>query len=89
MSDTLCSSGTFHLNQYYHFFDAPDVISYTRFHRRSNPQSLMHAAEVVVHVEKRDCPHMILDFLGERIRQASKAAHFHPHREILAPDMAG
>jgi len=30
---------------------------------------------------------VVLDFLAERIRQARKAAHGHPHREILALDV--
>jgi hypothetical protein len=49
----------------------------------------VNPAEVVVHVVKGDRGNVILDLLGERIGQAGEAAHLHPHREILALDVAG
>jgi len=55
----------------------------TSSHRRSNPQSLMDAREVVVHVENRESVKVVGEFLGKRVRQASEAAHTHPHVEIL------
>lgn len=43
----------------------------------------MDAAEVVVHVVKADCRHVVLDLLGERVGEACEPAHAHPHREVL------
>lgn len=48
--------------------------SQARFHRRSHPQALMHLREVVVHVEQRDGVRVVLDLLGEGVRQAREAA---------------
>jgi len=42
------------------------------------------ANEVVVHEMKRDGCDVMLDSLGETICEASKAAHVHPHGEVLA-----
>ena len=61
----------------------------TSFHRRSHPKGLMHAPEVVPHVEQRNHVHVVLNLLGERIGQTSESAHLHPHCEVLALDEAG
>src|ERR1022692_2901755 len=49
----------------------------------------MLAPEIVVHHVKRHGRRMVLDFFTERIRQSREPAHGHPHREILAFDIAG
>ena len=41
------------------------------------------SAKVLVHVMQRNHVAMIVDFLAESIGQASKAAHLHPHGEVL------
>lgn len=33
--------------------------------------------------------HVVFEFLGERIRHASVAAHVHPHGQVLALDVRG
>jgi hypothetical protein len=50
----------------YQFLDTPNVVCYARLHRRSDAQSLVNAAEVVVHVVKRDGATVIFQLLGER-----------------------
>ena len=39
----------------------------------------MDANEIVVHVKNRQSRDVVLDLLGERISQASVAAHSHAH----------
>jgi len=48
----------------------------------------MHTPEVVVHVEQRDLVHVVVEFLGEAIRQPSEPAHVHSHGQVLALDVA-
>jgi len=59
----------------------------SRFHRRGNPQGLMHATEVVPHVEQCDLVRVVLDLFGKGIGQPGKAAHSHSHVEVLAFDV--
>ena len=49
----------------------------------------MHTAEVVPHEIERHGRRVVLDLLRERIGQAREAAHRHPHRQVLALDVAG
>lgn len=49
----------------------------------------MNSAEIVVHSVKRNRACVVLDFLGESICQPSESPHCHPHREILAINVAG
>jgi hypothetical protein len=58
------------------------------FHRRSDPQRLMHARKVVVHMEQGDHRNVVLNLLAEGIRQASEAPHIHPHVEVLSLHVA-
>ena len=44
------------------FFDTPNVVADTSFHRRSDAQSLMDSAEVVVQIQRNHVP-MIVYFL--------------------------
>lgn len=61
----------------------PHMGTQSGFHRSRNAERLMHAHEVVVHVEQRNRVNMILKLLAERVGQASEAPHIHPHVEIL------
>jgi hypothetical protein len=46
----------------------------------------VNANEVVINEVPGDRGHVIPDLFAERIRQARKAAHVHPRREVLALD---
>src|ERR1017187_556284 len=59
------------------------------FHRRGDAQRLMHTREIVAHVKQRNHRDVVVQLFAERIRQASKAPHVHPHVEILALHEAG
>ena len=48
-------------------FDAPNVVGNPGFHRRSDAQTLVNPAEVIVHVVQRDGPKVIIHFLAKRI----------------------
>jgi len=84
-------SGTvsFLVQQGNHFFQTPNVIGDASGHRRSNAQGLVNPAEVVIHKVQRDCGLVILNLLGKAIGQPGKAAHPHPHCEILPFNKAG
>src|ERR1039458_6953458 len=60
------------------------MITNPRFHRRGNAQSLMDAAEVVVHMKQRQHSDVIFKFLTESIRQSSETPHVHPLVKILS-----
>jgi hypothetical protein len=47
----------------------------------------MDAAEIVVHEINREGVLVILNLLGVGVREAGKAPHGHPHRQILAFDV--
>jgi hypothetical protein len=49
----------------------------------------LDASEIVVHVVKGDHRLVVVELLGEGVRQPREAAHVHPHREVLALDVAG
>lgn len=49
------------------FFQRPHMIGKTRFHRRSNPQGLMDAAEIVVGVVDRNHVAVVLEFLRRHL----------------------
>src|SRR5258708_8967535 len=61
----------------------------TRFHRRSNTKCLMHAREIVVHVEQRNHRNVVFNLLTECVSESCKSAHVHSHVKILALDVAG
>src|SRR5882672_2979867 len=48
----------------------------------------MNLGEVIEHVVKRNGAGVIVDLLAESVSQPSKAPHVHPHREVLALDVA-
>ena len=47
----------------------------------------MHAAEVVIRKVQRNRLAVVLDLLGEPIRQAREVAHGHSHRQVLPLDV--
>ena len=51
------------------------MVRVARFHRGSDAQRLMHAAEVVVHVMQRHGPTVIVELLAESIRQVVESAY--------------
>jgi hypothetical protein len=59
-----------------------------RLYRRRYSQSLMHAAEIVVHEIERDGPTVILNLLRECVCEPRKTTHSHPHGQILALNVA-
>jgi len=64
------------------------MLTETSFHRRGKAQGLMNAPKVMVHVKQRNHRNVIVQLLAERIRQASKATHLHPHIQILPFNVA-
>jgi hypothetical protein len=63
-----------------HFFNCPNMVCDSRFHRGSDAQTGMHAAEVVVHEVNRNRVKVIFDFLAESVRESREATHLHSHR---------
>ena len=53
------------------------MIRYASLHRRRDAQCLMDAAEIVVGVVDRNHVRVILELLGERIRQSRKTPDAH------------
>ena len=49
------------------FFDRPNMVGDTRFHRGSDAQGLMNPAEIVVHEVKGDSSRVIVYLLGKGI----------------------
>jgi hypothetical protein len=47
----------------------------------------MHTAEVVVSKPERYSRRMILDLLGESVRQARESGHLHSHGQVLSFDL--
>src|SRR5438128_1612228 len=52
-------------------------------------ERLMLPSKIIIHHVKRDGCGVVLDFLAERICQASEAPHPHPHRKVGALNVAG
>lgn len=65
------------------------MVQQSAFHCRGNAQRGMYAAEVVIHEPERHSRRVVLDFLRERIREASESANAHPHRKVLALNKTG
>src|SRR5689334_7254203 len=65
------------------------MIADTGRHRRSSAKRLMYAGEIVPHVEQGYLILMVLNLLGESIRQPGESAHLHPHGEVLTLNIAG
>ena len=64
------------------------MIANPRFHCWRHAKRLVNSAKIVVHVMQSDRRFQIRDLLGEPISQPSKPAHGHPHREVLALNVA-
>src|SRR5438270_3619199 len=58
-------------------------------HRWRDSQGLVNPSKIVVNKVDCHCRDMVLDFLGKGIGEARKAAHPHPHGEILAFNITG
>src|SRR5436305_326666 len=74
-------------------FQRPDVIGHAGSHRGSPRVALlqapMRASEVVVHEVQGDRMGEVLDFAAEPVGEPREAPHPHPHRQVLALDVAG
>lgn len=60
------------------------MITDASFHRWSNSQGLMNAAEVVVHMKQCQHSDVIFELLTEGIGQPGEPPHVHPHIKILS-----
>src|SRR6266511_2915770 len=71
----------------------PDVIRHASGHRGRSwigvGERLVSAPEVVVHEMQANHRRVVLDLLGEPVGEAGKAAHAHPHRQVLPLDVRG
>src|ERR1039457_2263484 len=72
-----------------HFFDAPNVVADTRFHRWRHAQGFMYTTKIIVHVVNGDRGDMVLNLFRVSVRQASEAAHVHPHGQVLPLNVTG
>ena len=66
----------------------PRSVSNASSHCRSSLDGRMDTAEIVVHEVERHRVRVHLDFLAEGVGQSRESPHRHPHREILALDVA-
>ena len=64
------------------------MVAHASRHCGRNPQGLMDAPEIVIHVKERDCVAMIVQLLAKGVGQPREAPHSHPHVEILALNVA-
>src|ERR1035437_2966083 len=55
-----------------------------RFHRGSDPETRMNAAEIVVSKMQSNSSFQVRQFVRKGVRKPSQAAKLHPHREVLA-----
>jgi hypothetical protein len=60
-----------------------ELVSQASGHRGSGAQRLVNAYPIVPSEVDRERVAVVLELFGEAIRQPGKAAHLHPHREIL------
>ena len=70
-------------------FRSPDVIGHARRHRgrRVLAERAVGLQEVVSHEVQADHRRVVLDLLGEPIRQPREAPHAHPHGQVLPLDI--
>jgi hypothetical protein len=81
---SLCSHAQGLVKKHNNLLNRPYVIAQASSYSRGSFQGLMHAPEVVVHVEQRDLVHVVVNLFAEAVRQASEPAHVHSHGEILS-----
>ena len=76
-------------NEIHDFLDLPNMISDARRHRGRHAQGLMDAREVVVHEVERDRVGVVLDLLGEGVRETRESVlnvnYIHPRASITSP----
>lgn len=63
------------------------MISKPSLHSRSNPQGMVNPPEVVEHEMQGYGMAQVLDLFAEGIGEPRKAAHAHPHGQVLALDV--
>ena len=76
------------LNQRDDFFQSPNVVGNSRFHRGSHAQGLVNPAKVVIHEMDGRSVFMVFQFLAKAIGQAGESAVAHVQREVLAFNVA-
>jgi hypothetical protein len=65
------------------FVNRPNKIGQPRFHRGSDAQARMHAAEIVIREMQSDSSFLDCQFLREPIREPRQPSHCHANREVL------
>jgi len=70
------------------FFDLPNMVGDSCFHRRRNANGLMNTDEVIPRRENRNSGFQMREFFTEPVRQASEAPKLHSYGEICALDVA-
>src|SRR5258708_4003761 len=65
------------------------MIVQSTLHRWGHSKRCADTHEIAIHKVKGHGVGMIVDPLRESVREPSKAAHVHPHREVLALDVVG
>lgn len=69
------------------FFDLPNVVGDSGFHRWGDSEGLVDSAEIVPsEIEGEHCVKFVPLF-RKRIRQTGKSTHLHSHGQVLALDM--
>ncbi len=66
----------------------PQFVRNARGHRGSNLQGTVNLDEVVVHEVERNGGNVMLHTFTKGIREPGESAHVHPHREVLAFNVA-
>ena len=66
-----------------HLFGCPKVVCKASFYRRSDAESLMYAAEVVVREVNRHGVGVLGDSLAKAMRQSGEPPLVHPHGQVL------
>jgi len=69
--------------------DCPDGACHTRLHCWRHSKCFVYSHEVEIREMQRDRSFKILQLFAESVCQAGEAAAVHPHREVLAFDLAG
>jgi hypothetical protein len=76
-------------NQLHDVRDFPNGRAHTSSHGGRDFERLMDAHKIVEHHVQADRRNVMVQILRERVREGRKAAHVHPHRQVLALNLAG
>jgi hypothetical protein len=71
------------------FFQSPNVVGDSRFHRGRDAQGLVNPAEIVVHEVNRGMVFVVVQLLAKGVGQPREAAVAHAECEVLAFNVAG